>query len=144
MMLSTKPYIIRAFYEWILDSECTPFMVVDTNLPRCHVPAEYVEKNGEIVFNVSPESVRDFTVSRDLVEFRATFAGIVRMISFPVKAVLSIYAEENGQGMFFDNEEDEGTSVRGWAEEGSSAIEQTDMYNNDNKKKRPSHLRVVE
>lgn len=103
-MLSNKPYLIRAFYDWIVDSTCTPFLVVNANFPRCNVPQDFVE-NGEITLNISPSAVRDLKINNDLVEFRASFSGIVHIISAPVKAVLAIYAQENQQGMFFDYEE---------------------------------------
>src|SRR5689334_20882464 len=109
-MLSNKPYLIRAFYEWIIDSACTPFIVINANYPRCNVPKEHIE-NGEITLNISPTAIRDLRITNELVEFRASFTGVVHIISAPVKAVLAIYAQENQQGMFFDyedTEEDEG------------------------------------
>lgn len=111
-MLSNKPYLIRAFYEWIIDSGCTPFLVVNAGFPRCNVPLEFVE-NGEITLNISPTAIRDIKISNDLIEFRASFSGIVHIISAPTKAVMAIYAQENQQGMFFDYEdmdEDEGST----------------------------------
>ncbi|HEX2549516.1 MAG TPA: ClpXP protease specificity-enhancing factor [Gammaproteobacteria bacterium] len=105
-MLSNKPYLIRAFYDWIVDSQCSPFVVINATYPKCKVPLEHVE-NGEITLNVSPAAVRDLKISNDLVEFRASFSGVVHIISAPVKAVLAIYAQENQQGMFFDYEDAE-------------------------------------
>src|SRR6185437_14745348 len=99
-----KPYLIRAFYEWIVDSACTPFLVVNANFPRCNVPLDFVE-NGEITLNVSPSAIRDLKMNNDSIEFRASFSGIVHIISAPIKAVLAIYAQENQQGMFFDYED---------------------------------------
>lgn len=104
-MLSNKPYLIRAFYQWIIDSACTPYLVLNANYPRCHVPQDHVE-NGEITLNISPLAIRDINITNDLIEFRASFSGVVHLISAPVKAVLAIYANENQQGMFFDYEEE--------------------------------------
>lgn len=104
-MFSNKPYLIRAFYEWIVDNGCTPHVVINTKVRGCIVPKEFI-KNDEIVFNISNHAIRDLKLGNELVEFRASFSGIVRIISAPVKAVLAIYAEENGQGMFFDFEEE--------------------------------------
>jgi stringent starvation protein B len=107
-MLSNKPYLLRAFYDWIVDSGYTPFLVINASFPRCHVPKEFIEKNGEITLNISPTAIRDLKITKDLIEFQASFSGIVHIISAPVKAVLAIYAqEENEQGMFFDYEEPE-------------------------------------
>ncbi len=105
-MLSNKPYLIRAFYNWIVDSRCTPILVINANHPGCHVPDQHIE-NGEIIFNISPEAIRDLAIRYDKVEFRASFSGRVQAISVPVKSVLAVYAEENKQGMYFDYEDEE-------------------------------------
>lgn len=138
-MLSNKPYLIRAFYEWISDSRCTPLLVIDATIPRCNVPQEYVE-NGEIILNISPDAIRDFKASSNVVEFKASFSGIAHLISVPVRAVLAIYAEENGQGMFFDveNEED---AVEEWAETTKKHVESKQSMNPTIRK---SHLTLVE
>jgi stringent starvation protein B len=136
-MLSNKPYLIRAFYEWIVDSETTPLLVVDATIPRCNVPQEYVE-NGEIILNISPDAIRDLKVSRNLVEFKASFSGIAHLISVPVRAVLAIYAEENGQGMFFDSENEENS---GWEEAAPVTVPESANSAQD---KRKSHLTLVE
>lgn len=104
-MLSNKPYLMRAFYDWIVDSQCTPILVLDATNPRCQVPEEFIE-GGEIVFNISPVAVRDLNVSNKAVEFKASFNGVINIISAPIKAVLAVYAEENGEGLFFDGDED--------------------------------------
>lgn len=138
-MLSNKPYLIRAFYEWIVDSQSTPLLVVDATMPRCNVPQEYVE-NGEIILNISPDAIRDLKVNRNLVEFKASFSGIAHLISVPVRAVLAIYAEENGQGMFFDIESEEDVD---WEEE-VPVIAQTEAGSVTPQDKRKSHLKLVE
>ncbi|OGT35092.1 MAG: hypothetical protein A3F11_07760 [Gammaproteobacteria bacterium RIFCSPHIGHO2_12_FULL_37_14] len=104
-MLSNRPYLLRAFYQWIIDSECTPILVIDVNNPRSRVPMEYAD-GVEIVFNVSPTAVRDLKISNELIEFKASFSGVIHIISAPTKAILAIYAEENGEGIFFDAEDD--------------------------------------
>lgn len=106
-MLSNRPYLLRAFYQWIVDSACTPILVMDAKNPRCKIPLDYAE-SGEIVFNIAPAAVRDLKINNDIVEFKASFSGVIHIISAPVKAVLAVYAEENGEGIFFDAEEDDG------------------------------------
>ena len=139
-MLSNKPYLVRAFYEWIVDSACTPFIMVNAVYPHCKVPQQHVDENGQITLNVSPDAVRDLKISNDFLEFRASFSGIVHFISAPIKAVLAVYAQENGQGMFFDFEEE--TEENGW---GSSDIpQQSEAVVSIQDKKRPSHLKLVE
>jgi stringent starvation protein B len=103
-MLSNKPYLLRAFYEWISDSHCTPVLVVDAMHPQSRVPHEYVD-DGEVVFNISPSAIRDLKILNDIVEFKASFLGMVHLISAPIQAILGIYAEENGEGLFFDKED---------------------------------------
>jgi len=104
-MLSNKPYLIRAFYEWIVDSQCTPFITFNANDTRCKVPQQFVE-DGQITLNASPMAVRDFKVGSEFLEFVASFSGVVHRISAPVSAILAVYAQENGEGMFFDYEEE--------------------------------------
>ena len=104
-MISNKPYLLRAFYQWIVDSACTPILVIDANHPRAKIPKDYIE-NGEIVFNVSPTAVRDMKISNECVEFKASFSTVIHLIAAPIEAMLAIYAEENGEGIFFDVDED--------------------------------------
>lgn len=104
-MLSNRPYLLRAFYQWIVDSDCTPILVIDATQPRCKIPQEYAE-GGEIVFNISSAAVRDLKITNELIEFKASFSGVIHIISAPIKAVSAVYAEENGEGIFFDAEED--------------------------------------
>lgn len=111
-MLSNRPYLLRAFYQWIVDSSCTPILVLDANNPRCKVPMDYAE-GGEIVFNISSVAVRDLKMTNESVEFKASFSGVIHIISAPIKGVLAVYAEENGEGIFFDAEEDMGDEDEG-------------------------------
>ena len=106
-MNSSRPYLLRAFYEWIVDNNATPYLVVNADFPQVTVPREYVD-NGRIVLNISPGAVRNLLLANDHVEFNARFAGVPHDIYVPMKAVSAIYAKENGRGMVFkDDEEDE-------------------------------------
>jgi stringent starvation protein B len=105
-MLSNRPYLLRAFYQWIVDSGCTPILVVDANHPQCSIPVEFAE-GGEIVFNISPNAVRDFQISNTQIEFRASFSGVGHFIFASVNSILAVYAEENGEGLFLDAEDEE-------------------------------------
>lgn len=115
-MLSNRPYLLRAFYQWIVDSGCTPILVLDATNPRCKVPMDFAE-GGEIVFNIAPAAIRDLKMLNDAVEFKASFSGVIHIISAPIKAVLAVYAEENGEGIFFDAEEDDGSDIAADVEE---------------------------
>ena len=105
-MLSNRPYLLRAFYQWIVDSNCNPILVIDANNPRSKIPKDFVE-GDEIVFNISPTAVRDLKMLNDVIEFKASFSGVIHIISAPIKAILAVYAEENGEGIFFDAEDDD-------------------------------------
>ena len=98
--IPTKPYILRALYEWCVDNGYTPHLAVRVD-SRSQVPQEYV-KNGEITLNVSPAAVHKMQMGNELVEFSARFSGVARQISVPVANVYAIYARETGHGMTFD------------------------------------------
>ncbi len=100
--LSTKPYLIRAIYEWCADSGFTPYLNVKVDA-NTRVPIEYV-KDGEIVLSVGQQATRNLTIGNDLVQFSARFNGVSREIAIPIYAVQSIFARENGRGVFFDPE----------------------------------------
>ena len=97
---SQKPYLFRAIYEWIVDSDMTPYVLVDATIPGAQLPTEYIE-GGQIVLNVSPSAVRDFHCDNDWVSFSTRFSGKVMEVFIPIAAVESVYALENGTGMAF-------------------------------------------
>lgn len=104
-MTSSRPYIMRALYEWILDNECTPYVLVNAMASGVDVPQQYV-KDGQIVLNVSPSAVLDLSINNDAMFFSGRFGGVATDVYVPVGAVMGIYARENGQGMVFEHEED--------------------------------------
>jgi len=96
---STRPYLIRALYDWCTDNGLTPYVAVLVD-DTVQVPREYV-KNGEIVLNISFDATSSLKLGNDFIEFKARFAGTARDIMVPVNRVIAIYARENGQGMAF-------------------------------------------
>jgi stringent starvation protein B len=98
--IATKPYLLRALYEWCVDNGYTPHFAVKVD-SRTQVPSEYV-KNGEITLNVAPSAVHKLQLGNELIEFSARFAGVARQISVPVANVHAVYARETGHGMTFD------------------------------------------
>jgi stringent starvation protein B len=96
---STRPYLIRALYDWCTDNGFTPYVAVQVD-ESVQVPREYV-KNGEIVLNISFDATSSLKLGNDFIEFKARFAGSAREIIVPVNRVIAIYARENGQGMAF-------------------------------------------
>ena len=96
---STRPYLVRALYDWCSDNGFTPYIAVRVD-ESVQVPREYVQ-NGEIVLNVSPDATSGLTIGNEFIEFKARFGGVPREIMVPMDRVLAIYARENGQGMAF-------------------------------------------
>jgi stringent starvation protein B len=107
-MTPSRPYIMRALYEWIVDNGCTPYILVDAGIDDVMVPEQYV-KDGQIVLNISPTAVMELDISNEAVSFNGRFGGVATDIFVPVSAVIGIYARENGQGMVFEPEEDQET-----------------------------------
>lgn len=99
-MTSNKPYLIRAFYDWILDNDLTPYIAVDSNYPNVLVPEQYID-NGQIVLNIAPASVGAIAMADEVIEFSARFGGKVEHLYVPFEAVSAIYARENGVGTSF-------------------------------------------
>lgn len=98
-----RPYLLRAFYEWLLDNQLTPHVVVDIALPDVQVPLEYA-RDGQIVLNIAPRAVGNLQLTNDSVSFSARFGGVPRQVYVPMAAVLAIYARENGAGTMFEPE----------------------------------------
>lgn len=107
-MNSSVPYLIRAINEWILDNDCTPYLIVDATMDEVSVPMEYV-KDGQIVLNISPNAIRNLSISSEFVMFSGRFSGVAHEIYAPIGAVMGIIAKENGEGMWFPREETEPT-----------------------------------
>lgn len=105
MMTSTRPYLIRAFYDWIVDNDCTPYIVINASMEGVNVPIEYVE-SGQIVLNVAVSAVNGLVLGDHAVEFQARFGGKIRHVYAPINSIVAIYAKENGRGMVFAEEEE--------------------------------------
>ena len=103
-MTSSRPYLIRALYEWIVDNGCTPHIVVNAMAKGVEVPQQYVNKDGQIVLNIAPRAVSALEMSNKAISFSARFGGIPTNIFVPCYAVLGVYARENGQRMMFESE----------------------------------------
>ncbi|MEI6897464.1 MAG: ClpXP protease specificity-enhancing factor [Psychromonas sp.] len=102
-MLSQRPYLLKAFYNWIVDSECTPHIIVDATLANVEVPEKFVEK-GKIVLNIAPRSVMQFSMDDNAVSFNARFSGQQMQVYVPMYAIEGIYARENSEGIMFPEE----------------------------------------
>lgn len=102
-MTPNRPYLLRAFYDWIVDNECTPHLVVNADFPAVQVPTQFVQE-GQIVLNISPSAVTQFAMDNEQLSFNARFSGQPMQVYVPMGAVLAIYARENGEGTVFTAE----------------------------------------
>ena len=109
-MTPSKPYVVRAIYDWIVDNNCTPHVLVDADVEGVVVPVDYVNE-GQIVLNISPTAGVSLHLGNDVIAFSGRFGGVPMEVFLPLASVLGIYARENGQGMIFDddNEADDRT-----------------------------------
>lgn len=106
-MTSSRPYLIRALYEWIVDNGMTPYVLINAASEQVVVPRQFVE-NDKIVLNLNPSAVQNLQLGNDYLELDARFSGSPMHVVVPVMAVLAIYARENGKGMVFNEEENDG------------------------------------
>jgi len=102
-MSPRRPFLLRAFYDWLLDNQLTPHLVVDVNQPGVSVPMEFA-RDGQIVLNIAPRAVGGLELGNADVRFNARFGGVPREVFVPIAAVLAIYARENGAGTMFEPE----------------------------------------
>ena len=155
-MTSNRPYLLRAFYQWILDNDCTPYIVVEADLPHVDVPPQAV-RDGQVVLNVSPTSVHNLMLEDKQVTFSARFGGVPFEVYIPVYAISAIYARENGAGTMFPPEPipeleddigdeltaDEPESAPMSVIETSAEIKVEADKKDDKPKKKGSHLSIV-
>ncbi|MBH0087597.1 ClpXP protease specificity-enhancing factor [Pseudoalteromonas sp. AS84] len=144
-MTPNRPYLLRAFFDWIVDNECTPHLVVDAGFANVQVPTQFVQ-DGQIVLNISPSAVTQFSLDLTQLSFNARFGGQPMQVYVPLGAVLAIYARENGEGTVFTADEfleDEDDFVPE-LESVESSAEFTDETSPEKpEKKKGSHLRVI-
>ena len=106
-MSSNRPYLLRAIYDWITDNDLTPYLLVDATADGVKVPPQVV-KNGQVVLNLAMRAVASLDLGNEWISFQARFSGVSQSLRVPVRAVLALYAQENGQGMMFPAEEEGG------------------------------------
>ncbi|MEZ9198214.1 ClpXP protease specificity-enhancing factor [Shewanella sp. 10N.286.54.B9] len=99
-----RPYLLRAYYDWLMDNQLTPHVVVDAYVPGTQVPQQYV-KDGQIVLNITESAVGGLQITNEFIEFSARFGGVPQQVLLPMAAIVAIYARENGAGTVFDVEE---------------------------------------
>ncbi|MBR9727694.1 ClpXP protease specificity-enhancing factor [Shewanella intestini] len=152
-----RPYLLRAYYEWLMDNHLTPHVVVDAFVPGTEVPQQFV-KDGQIVLNIASGAVGNLQMTNDAVEFNARFGGVPQQVYLPLASIVAIYARENGAGTVFDA--DDAYDVEAEGEHLSSVStapikspmkdvskselsETAGTQSTDEKPKRKSHLTLV-
>ncbi len=103
-MTSSRPYLVRAIYQWITDNGLTPHLLVDVAVDGVLVPAEHVQ-NGKIILNIAPMAISGLVLGDTEITFNARFSGKSQGLFVPIEAVLAVYAKENGQGMMFSEDD---------------------------------------
>lgn len=150
-MTSNRPYLLRAFYQWIVDNECTPYIVVEADLPHVQVPPQTV-RDGQVVLNISPSAVQNLLLEDEQVTFSARFGGVPFEVYIPLYAISAVYARENGAGTMFPPEhipeqEDQLELLPEQEPNSISVIEtSSELKSEDGKeksKKKGSHLSIV-
>lgn len=100
-MTPKEPYLIRAFHQWILDNDCTPYLVVDSRQHNVMVPEQFIQPDGQITLNISPGATGALSLGDDAIQFNARFGGAAHHLYIPCTAVLAIFAKETGEGTGF-------------------------------------------
>ncbi|EGT74421.1 ClpXP protease specificity-enhancing factor [Haemophilus haemolyticus] len=142
-----RPYLLRAYYDWLVDNSFTPYLVVDATYLGVNVPVEYV-KDGQIILNLSANATGNLQLTNDFIQFNARFKGVSRELYIPMGAALAIYARENGDGVMFEPEEvyDELNSEPDTEQPTSfyKAVDSPRKQEEKKKTKSVSHLRIVD
>lgn len=143
---SNRPYLLRALYEWILDNDGTPFLLVDATKSNVQVPLQHV-KDGQIVLNATPGAIQGWFVDNAAISFSARFSGKAQNIFIPMNSLLAIYAQENGMGMAFPDETDDGfASPAKLSDDKSQKVKQKKLKvvkSESSGKKKESHLKII-
>ena len=104
MTISKRPYLLQAMYQWIVDSDQIPHILVDTTVGEVIVPEKYIKDDGQIVLNIGPKAANDFSIEAGELTFTCRFDGVQHDIAVTCGSVLGIYAKETGHGMVFTPE----------------------------------------
>ena len=140
-LTSRRPYLIRALYDWVLDNDLTPHLLVAADAPGVDVPRQFVTEDGKITVNVAPGAVRALALENDIIRFSARFSGANYNVVVPPGAVLALYARENGEGMLFGEVEESEDVAIADGESGDEAAAEESAE--EAAKKKRSHLKVV-
>ncbi|VAY02506.1 Stringent starvation protein B [Arsenophonus endosymbiont of Aleurodicus dispersus] len=131
-MSPRRPYLLRAYYEWLLDNKMTPHLVVDINILGVNVPIEY-EHKGQIILNITPSAIGNLEMTNEIVSFSARFGGVSRYVEVPMSAIIAIYGRENGAGMMFEPEQKYDNSAGNSKSDNLVLVSDTKLSNKEQK-----------
>ena len=103
VMTSSRPYMLRAMYQWVVDNDCTPYLLVDAGHDGVQVPAQAIQ-DGKVVLNMAPQAIASLDMGNVEIAFLTRFSGVSMQVRVPIEAVMALYAQETGQGMMFQDE----------------------------------------
>ena len=115
-MTTSKPYLVRALYEWILDNDTTPYILVDTSSDQVLIP-QGIASDGKVVLNLAPAAIQNLEMTNEHISFSARFNGVAEDLYCPISALMAIYARENGEGMMFPADESDDNTESSTADE---------------------------
>jgi stringent starvation protein B len=124
-MTSSKPYLIRGLYDWLLENDMTPYLLVDANFYGVMIP-QGTANDGKVVLNLTPSAIQALELDNEYIAFSARFGGVAQNVYCPMASILAIYAKENGEGMMFNEEphkEPDPNAKKTDEKQGSKAIE---------------------
>ena len=136
-LIPTRPYLIRAIREWVMDNGLTPQLLVDAGVDGIAIPEGHVQ-DGKIVLNVHTRAVKALELGNEFITFSARFGGTSHVINLPIQSVLAVFARENGQGIFFQGEE-----IQHQIEQSVGDSEEPPLNGRSSGSRRP-YLRLVE
>ena len=133
-MTSNKPYLIRALYEWLVDNDATPHIMVNTTIDDVMIP-NGIDKDGQVVLNIATRSVQGLEMENTHIAFTARFSGAAHNIYIPINAIMAIYSMEDGQGMMFAEDTSIKADSPGDSAVGSKSSVKKDVKKSSEKKK---------
>lgn len=141
-MTSTKPYLLRAIFEWAEDSGFTPQVLVSADAPNVEVPRNHVV-DGQIVLNISSSAVQLHVMDNECLSFSARFSGVEQDIFLPIDSILAIFARENSQGIFFEEIDDDGTAPDNGSKTTVKPVQSDNKVGKVDTKRDTSHLKII-
>lgn len=135
---STKPYLLRAIFEWTEDNGFTPQVLVNADAAGAQVPRNHVV-DGQIVLNISSSAVQLHVMDNECISFSARFGGVEQDIYLPIASILAIFARENSQGIFFENTDDDGTDPNVKL----ASVQTSKKATKAEPKRNTSHLKII-